>query len=169
MEILLPRELVIGADSFIGRRLKQLTGAEGTSRRGNSEHHLDCHFMDVRYLPSADIVYLCAAANGQKICEGNALAYRVNVDATIRLAKHYQGKAFFVWISSSTVEWANSAYARHKALTETALRMMPGVGIVRAGRVLKSNVDDLCRTLMEVGRNRIEDVTIWGSEEPYEK
>jgi hypothetical protein len=68
------------------------------------------------------------------------------------------------------VEWSNSAYARMKQVTEGILRVMPNVGIVRAGRVVNSNVEDLCKTLIDVGRGKITGVTLWGEDEkPYDR
>jgi dTDP-4-dehydrorhamnose reductase len=164
------RELVVGADGFIGSRLLELTGGLGTSRRVTPDLY---HYMDLALLgslPPADIVYICAGINGAMVCEGNSKAYRINVDGTVRLAQHYSKTGFVVWISSTTVEWSNSAYARMKQVTEGILRVMPNVGVVRAGRVVKSNVDDLCKTMIEIGRDRIQGVTLWGEDEkPYDK
>lgn len=168
------RELVIGVDGFIGSRLREMAGAEGTSRRNPTMHQF--HYLDLlgfaeMALPDAAVVYICAGVNGAMNCAGNRDSYRINVDATIRLAQHYSARgAFVVWISSTSVEWSAEAYARQKALAETALRMLPNVGIIRAGRVLKSNVDDLCNHMIAVGRSRIKGVTLWGTDErPYEK
>lgn len=163
-------ELVIGAEGYIGSRLLSLLGpyALGTTRRS----HPYFSYLDMEKigsLPLADIVYICAGVNGAMPCEGNSRAYRINVDATIRLAQHYAKSGFVVWISSTTVEWSNSAYARMKQVTEGILRVMPNVGVVRAGRVVNSNIDDLCKTMIEVGRSRIEGVTLWGEEVPYDK
>lgn len=165
---------MVGADGFIGKRLLELTGGEGTSRGNPIYHHhhvLDLKEFNSDTLPDADVVYICAGVNGAKNCEGNQEAHRTNVDGTIKLAKHYVGHgAFVVWVSSTTVEWANTSYARQKAMTETVLFNVPNVGIVRAGRVLHSNVDDLCNVLMKVGRDGIEGLTLWGTDEkPYDK
>lgn len=161
-------ELVIGGDGFIGSCLVRLAYAVGTSRRkGRGEPHLDLLAIDEAKLPEARIVYLCAGVNGAMACEGSPQAYRVNVDAPIRLAQHYtRSGAFFVWISSTAVEWSGTAYARHKLTAETALRLLPGVGIVRPGRVLASNVEDLCWTMIGIGRHRREGITLWRTEEP---
>jgi dTDP-4-dehydrorhamnose reductase len=163
-------ELVIGGEGYIGSRLlKMIPGASATTRRS----HLWMSFMDlanVGSFPLADIVYICAGVNGAMACEGNSKAYRVNVDGTVKLAQHYSKTGFVVWISSTTVEWSNSAYARMKQVTEGILRVMPNVGIVRAGRVVNSNVEDLCKTLIDVGRGKITGVTLWGEDEkPYDR
>jgi dTDP-4-dehydrorhamnose reductase len=147
----------------------EMSGAEGACR-GNPlyhNHHL-INLLDFTDVPPADIVYICAGVNGALRCEGSPEAYRTNVDGTIRLVRAYSS-AFVVWISSSTVEWGNSQYARMKAQVEAVLLNNPNVGIVRAGRVLESNVDDLCTTLLKVGRGRIGHLTLWGAEETYQK
>lgn len=167
-------ELVIGADGFIGAALQRMSGARGTSRRNPTllpnDYYLDLLNFTAQDLPPADIVYLCAGVNGAKSCEGNQESYRVNVDATIRIARHYKEcGSFVVWISSTTVEWSATDYARQKALSEIGLSLL-GAGIVRAGRVLQSNVYGLCQTMLQVGRDGVQGVTLWGvDEKPYEK
>lgn len=122
-------------------------------------------------LPEADIAYLCAGVNGTLTCARDPQgSFRVNVDGTLYVAERYRGKSFVVWISSTTVEWCSEAYAVQKRTAETVLRTMPHVGIVRAGRVTKENVSDLCETLVEVGRSGKSGVTVWNPDEkPYER
>lgn len=160
---------MIGCTGFIGSRLMRLSGAEGACR-GNPIYH-SYHVVDLINpvdLPDADIVYLCAGVNGQPRCEGNPVAYKTNVDGTIGITRSYVNRgSFVVWISSSTVQWANSQYSRMKALVETVFITMPNVGIVRAGRVLDSNVNDLCKTMIQVGRGRVQGLTCWGDELEY--
>jgi hypothetical protein len=162
------RELVVGCQGYIGAKLMHLSGAEGASH-GNPNYH-PYHLVDLKYPldptpPQTEIAYICAGINGAQKCEGNAEAYRINVDGTVELAKHYtQQGTFVVWISSRSLEWSTSAYARQKQIAEAMLYPL-GVGIVRAGRVTADNVDDLCATLMEVGRGRIGGLTIWGTDD----
>jgi dTDP-4-dehydrorhamnose reductase len=178
------RELVIGADGFVGARLKELSGAVGTTRRKpkrrgpkrrNSTragtHHLDLLAIDEAKLPVADVVYLCAGVNGTMNCEGNRPSWYVNVDAPLQLARHYGGRgAFVVIISSTTVEWSGSAYARQRAQVEAALFGNPNVGIVRAGRVTRDNRDDLCAVMMRIGRGGVAGIAMWNrDEQPYAK
>ena len=147
-----------------------MPGAAGTTRRRGKGTLLDLRFP-VR-VPDADVVYICAGANGAKACEGEQDSFLVNVDAPIDIARQVFARGgFTVWISSMSVEWfAGGAYQRQKLAAECVLRTMPSVGIVRAGRVTKDNVDDLCETLIRVGRNRVSGVTRWGSDEiAYQK
>lgn len=146
--------------------MTRLGGAAfGTSRRdGESDFTFDLlNFDDV---PPADVVYVCAGANGAKMCEGNQIAFRVNVDAPGEIARIVTRRGgFVVYISSMSVEWLSTAYQRQKLTAETLLRAMPGVGVVRAGRVLASNMNDLCDTMIRVGQGRIEGVTRWGNDD----
>lgn len=155
--------IVIGATGFVGNHLMRRLGCPGTSRRGGLIP-FDLLAMDFSALEPFDTVYLCAAMNGAKACEGSQEAFVANVDAPIELARSV--RAFVVWIGSMGVEWfAAGAYQRHKLTAETVLRTMPNVGIVRAGRILASNLDDLTDTLIRVGANRMAGVTRWGNED----
>lgn len=159
-------------DGFIGRNLCQhLPHAIKTTRR-NSRLETAHYFDMVRSipLPGADVVYLCAGINGTLTCANDPQrSWRVNVDGTIRVAEHYVGKAFVVWISSTTVEWLTEHYGRQKRAAECHLRTLPHVGIVRAGRVLQSNVDDLCKLMIDIGRNKKRGVVLWNEDEkPYQ-
>lgn len=161
-------EIIVGVDGFIGSNLaKKLPDAIHTT-------HKPRPFIDGRWpfdllefgpLPEGDVVYICAGINGHKRCEGNPASHHINVDATIRLAKHYVAKgAFPVWLSSRSLEWSMTTYSRQKAMAECALITMP-VGIVRAGRVTPQNVGDLCDTLISVGRGRKPDLFVWGTDD----
>lgn len=167
------RELIIGMDGFIGRHLcKHLPQAQCTTRR-NAELETAHYFDLVKQgpLPSnIDIAYLCAGVNGTLTCMRDPQhSYRANVDGTIYVAEHCREVgAHLVWIGSTTAEWMREDYGIQKRTAETCLRTMPNVGIVRAGRVLQSNVDDLCRLMIPIGRERRRGVFIWGEDEaPY--
>lgn len=166
------RELVIGSTGFVGSNLcRHLPAAAHTARRPQemeTSYHFD--LLSQGPLPFADIVYLCAGVNGTLTCANDPQrSWRVNVDGTIYVAEHYNAEgAFLVWISSTTVEWLSEHYGRQKRAAEAHLRAMPNVGIVRAGRVMKSNVDDLCRTMIKIGHNKERGLWLWGEDEkPY--
>lgn len=164
------KELVIGATGFIGAALMaKLPGAEGTARRPGATHVLD--LLGPIDLPAADVIYVCAGANGAKACEGNQEAFRVNVDAPIEIAREAQlFRGHVVWISSMSVEWLSTAYQRQKLAAEGVLRLMPNVSVVRAGRVVKTNVDDLCDAMIAAGRSRRPGLVRWGNDElAYQK
>lgn len=165
-------ELIIGMDGFIGRNLhRHLPDALVTTRRTNRLE--TAKYFDLARpgpLPDADVVYLCAGVNGTLTCANDPQrSWRVNVDGTIHVAEYYADKAFVVWISSTTVEWLTEHYGRQKRAAECHLRTLSHVGMVRAGRVLQSNVDDLCRLMIDIGRTKSRGVVLWNEDEkPYQ-
>lgn len=165
-------DLIIGGDGFIGRNLcRHLPNAAITTRRNGSLGQNAFYFdMEKRGpLPDADIVYICAGVNGTLTCSQEPQrSYRVNVDGTIYIAEHYRDRAFVVWISSTTVEWLTEHYGRQKHTAELYLRAMPHVGIVRAGRVMQSNVDELCTLMIRMGLGQEHQIVLWNEDErPY--
>ncbi len=174
------RELIIGGDGRVGSALRRhLPDAMWTSRRGSSFGAIRFDMLERGPLPDADIVYMCAGMNGGLSCAQDIqTSYRVNVDGTIHVAEwyrergspsNYNSTAFVVWVSSTTVEWQMDPYGREKRVVETALRTMPHVGIVRAGRVLAANIDDLCRLMIRIGRERDRRLTLFAEDErPYD-
>lgn len=157
-------ELIVGSSGKIGAALaRKIPEARTTTRKELDLLKLeeaDSAIFDV------DVIYLCAGANGAYRCEGKPESFTVNVDAPVaiaRLADSYG--AFLVYIGSQSVEWQDGAYPRQKLAAECQLSGLDHVAIVRAGRVLDSNVDDLCETMMRVGRDRIAGVTRWGSDD----
>lgn len=170
------RELIIGMDGFIGRNLcRHLPDAIWTTRRYRELQEGDSQvlyfdMLEHRCVPEAEVVYLCAGVNGPLTCDNDKHgSYRTNVDGTIWIADQVaKRKDFLVWISSTTVEWMSEAYATQKRQAETYLRALD-VGIVRAGRVLQSNVDDLCKLMIQVGRSRKRGLFLWNeNEQPYQ-
>jgi nucleoside-diphosphate-sugar epimerase len=160
-------DLVIGARGFIGSALLRRLGpaACGTSRReGEADYVFD--LLNFSEVPPADVVYICAGANGAKACEGSQQAFLVNVDAPVRIAELVAARGgFSVYISSMSVEWLSTAYQRQKLAAEMMLRSMPAVGILRAGRVLASNINSLCDAMADVGHRRVRGVTRWGNDD----
>lgn len=158
------REAVLGANGYIGRHLAEILPDAMHIGRGS----IDLRMLPAQrtLAPACDILYLCAGANGAKACEGNQDSFIVNVDAPIFLAeKMAERGGFMVFISSMSIEWLDTAYQRQKLAAETVLRTMPNVGIVRAGRVVDGNIDDLCATMLKIGRNRLRGVTRWGNDD----
>jgi nucleoside-diphosphate-sugar epimerase len=160
-------ELIIGGDGFLGSHLRKWLPEALVTTRGHAvHHHLD--LLNPGEVPQCDIAYFCASINGFQPCQGNVYAYRTNVDGTLAVCRKLlkQG-SFVVWISSCAVEWSiGHSYALQKQLVEIALQMQPNCAVVRSGRILPSNVDDLCKTVIKVGHERIEGVTLWGINEP---
>lgn len=153
--------IVIGA-GYIGRRLSKKLGCKATTRA--EFNLLD---FDPSFLKDYSTIYLCAGANGAKRCEGQQDAYRANVDATQKIARH---SLFLVWISSMSIEWSEGAYQRQKRQAEALVSNMDNVATIRAGRVVDSNIDDLCDLMVEVGTKRVSGLYRWGNDDiAYQK
>jgi len=146
-------ELIIEQDGFIGGHLcTHLPNALRTTRRRWEGNALFYDMLQKGPLPCADVVYICAGVNGNLPCAREpSISWRTNVDGTIHIADHFKD-AFVVWISSAAVEWSAEIYGSQKRIVETYLRALPNVAIVRAGRVLRSNVDILCAKMIALGR-----------------
>ena len=107
------RPLIVGADGLIGRALSQHFAAAGvpaleTNRRsGGGRLVLDLAALPADWAPPAgiDAAFLCAAVTSEATCRDQPeLARRVNVEATIELARRLTaGGAFVVLLSSSLV------------------------------------------------------------------
>ncbi len=164
---------VIIGEGFIGGMLARLIpDAIQTTRRPRVlDGRWPYDMTEGGSLPDVEVAFLCAGVNGSLSCARDPQgSYRTNVDGTVRVAEHYRGKAFLVWLSSTTVEWSSDDYGTQKRMAESILRQMPHVGIVRAGRVTTGNVRDLCRKMIEVGEAKIPGVHLWGEDEkPYEQ
>lgn len=166
------RELIIGGEGRIGSALRRHLPDAAWTTRGLPLDKAAYYFDLLEYgeLLDTDIVYVCAGVNGAlTVAQNPQMAYRTNVDGTVYIAERYRDTgAFVVWISSTTVEWQNEGYGNQKRITEGLLRTMPHVGIVRAGRVLAENVDDLCRLMIRIGRERDRRLTLFAEDErPY--
>ena len=154
----------------MGERLVKRLGCQGTSRRFPSNYaYFDMLTPDFGLLAPYDVIYLCAAHNGSKSCEGNQDSWRVNVDSPIDIALNCKS-SFIVWFSSLSIEWLDGAYQRQKRQTEAVLRLMPNVSIIRPGRILNSNVEELVDLVLLVSRSKTKGVTRWGTDGiPHQK
>lgn len=147
------RVLIVGMDGFIGSRLFAWMSAGvgmevfGTSRRGNGIG-LDLLNLEpvLEYIPSCDVVYLCAGMSRFIDCESQPEAYRVNVDAQIAIARCWPWKVVF--LSSDAVERAlHTNYGMQKALCEMGLRAVCYPVIVRLAKVTHENIGSACEFL----------------------
>jgi dTDP-4-dehydrorhamnose reductase len=161
------KALIVGGDGFIGSALVRHLTKDGntvlaTTRR-NRESPLFLDMLEkIGELPPVDVVFLVAAVQTFQGCEGNPEAYRVNVDATVEIARRtWCLGAFPVFISSDCVEWGGAtAYARHKSLVEMVIHSLGGA-IVRPSRVWNARVFELCQLLEDVGREKLAGVHRW--------
>ena len=80
-------------------------------------------------------------------CEDKPMAYRVNVDGPLEVARRTTGK--IIYLSSEAVERAlHTNYGMHKALAELALRTQCDPIIVRLSKV--DRVQDCCEYLVSL-------------------
>ena len=157
---------VVGADGLIGSALMAYSArlgldVLGTSRQARSDRLVPADGLALNLAalpgdwtppPRVSMAFLCAAMTGQADCEREpALARRVNVEATVQLAKALvAGGAFVVFVSTSLVFDGTApfcrpdqpvapmgTYARLKAEAEARLLALgPQVAVVRITKVL---------------------------------
>ncbi len=157
--------LVIGGDGLIGSGIKSWLWPDvvATTRRHDGVFHGSI-FLDLlqppEELPHADVAYICAGINGIRENEGNATAWRTNVDGVISVIR-LLGEAFIVYISSSAVEWSDTSYARQRALVECGLRFRGHGAIVRPQRVTRDNVNVFAQYIAEIGQTQRVGVYQW--------
>lgn len=164
------RALVIGGDGFLGRALVAALKDAGESVRCTTRRPAfigAADYLDlaepIPALPDVDVVYLVAAITTFQACEGNAEAWRVNVDAPIEVAMQAIDRgSFVVFVSSDAVEWCGAtAYARTKAAAEVAIRTLRHSAIVRPARIGPQRVNELCELMIGIGRDRKAGVYRW--------
>lgn len=149
--------VIVGTSGFVGSNLLRVAKAMGKDVASFARHEFDIVKDNLKFFPK--VLYLMAGCNGFQKCEGNHMAYRTNVDGTIRMAKK---AAHMVWLSSDSVEWADTAYARQKQLAEIGLQSIGNTSIIRCARITKDNIDDLCRVILERGEEQRPGLYLWG-------
>ncbi len=155
--------LVVGGDGLIGGALKSFFEPDviATSRRQNDSSSV---FLDLMLPPdqlmTADVAYFCAGVNGIRENEGNAIAWRTNVDGTIAVIKLVP-EAFVVYLSSNAVEWSDTSYARQRGAVELFLQTRGRAAIVRVQKVTKDNVAQFVLFLVKIGQKQRDGVYHW--------
>ena len=167
--------LVIGGDGLVGSALRSKLNSrhlawQATSRRAIPTEAwpgpvlLDLAAIDWQYLPmiTRGTVYLVAYMSKFIDCESNPLAWRVNVDAQIELARQYSRHgAFVVFISSEAVEKAGgTAYGRQKAHVESYMRTIDAA-IIRPSRIPPNRVDYFAKVVVDIGVERKPGLMRW--------
>jgi dTDP-4-dehydrorhamnose reductase len=163
----MPRCLVIGADSTLGRSLARRLAGEGwethgTTRRrdtvGPTRLYLDLTAPETwRNLPKAEIVWLMAGATRQIECRRDvAGTWRINVDHTLALARLLAGQGARIVFPSTNLVFDGTRpnprpldapspvgdYARQKAAVEQGLLNLSQASavILRPGKVLSPHL-----------------------------
>src|SRR5690348_8838665 len=100
--------LLVGSSGVLGTAIR--LAKQGTACMPYTQRLEDIPRRD-------DMIYscaiLCAGTKGHAECEGNAEAFRADVDGNIRLAKHLlRQNTFVVFVSTDAVEKMAGAYAR---------------------------------------------------------
>ena len=143
------KALVIGGTGFIGSHLVDTLNTAGHKVWFTTRRTWDLAFPG-EDLPDSDVVYICAAMSRFIECEDKPMAYRVNVDGPLEVARRTTGK--IIYLSSEAVERAlHTNYGMHKALAELALRTQCDPIIVRLSKVDGFLVDRMLRLSSELG------------------
>jgi dTDP-4-dehydrorhamnose reductase len=107
------RTLVVGADGLIGAALAQ----RGDDVVGLTRRDLDLSAPPASWpeLPAVDVAFLCAAESRLEACERDPEGTRrVNVTATVELARRLRDRgAFIVFLSSNHVFDGREPHRRH--------------------------------------------------------
>ena len=143
------RVLVVGGNSFIGARLVEKLRQAGHEVLFTTRSI--CNLLDLpQKLPSADIVYICAAMTKAFECERKpAQAHRINADAPRAIADLVH-PAKIVFLSTDAVEDASrTIYGETKWRAEIKLDRYDPV-IVRLSKVIPQMLDDCCDRLIEM-------------------
>lgn len=165
--------LLIGGYGLVGTAIREVLAANAasfipTTRREPPPGwlHLDLAKPMAWQLPMATRVLLVAALPGFGPCEGNPLAYRINVDAPIEIAREMLSKQptrppFITFMSTDAVENLGlNAYARHKQIVECYMRTI-GAAIIRPSKITPDNVAEFARAAVAISDARRPGIYHW--------
>lgn len=171
------RALVVGGDGLIGAAVAKACREHGlavvaTTRRPGEINSLARPYLDLerppRHLPACDVAFLCAGIKGFRECEGNAQSWRVNVDGVLAVGRRLLRQMdvpFIVYVSTSAVEWLDTAYARQRAMVEGGLLAMSDandqVAIVRADKFTAETAPELAHRMIEIAHARADGIHHW--------
>ena len=149
--------LVYGASGLLGKKLMLCLGRQGIATTCRLEERRN--FVSGSY----EGLILAAGTKGFAACEGNAAAFRADVDGNIYLGREANKAGIFtVFVSTDAVEVAcGSAYARNRFLVELALGSLPRVGIFRPGRFDESTAFEAAKACVSILTYQKEGITRW--------
>lgn len=143
------KHLVIGGESFIGRQIVNSLGCSWTSRRWATHHYQHFNVLNGNPPEWADKVFMCAAVTGFAACESDPDAYRVNVDAPLRIARAMPKTSKFIFLSSEAVRTAlHTNYGLMKALAEQGLLAIGNTVAIRLPRVTQENSKEIVEKIV---------------------
>ena len=150
--------LLIGKDGQLGRAFYDYAKCVGTSRHVGAKPYFQLTDDPWKLQYSPEVVFLVAAKTKFRDCEIDDDAWSVNVDSPIRIASRFSG-SFIVYISSEAAEWSgHTAYGDQKRFAEIGLRAVvpyQRLAIVRPDKVTPDRIDDLCKLLEKIGKEKI--------------
>ena len=143
-----PKYLILGANGYIGQALAEVMEESGCDVSVLSRQEFDIT-TEVPSDWNYDAVFICAGMSKFIECEEDRMAYRVNVDGPMGIARKIPK---MVYLSSDVVERAlHTGYGLQKAVAEVGLLAMGNVVVARiCKRVNRANIVSVCKALVEI-------------------
>ena len=144
-----PKYLILGSNGYIGQALAEVMEEMGCDVSALSRQDFDVTGEVPVEFANHDAVFMCAGMSKFIECEEDRMAYRVNVDAPLAIARCSNK---FVYLSSDVVERAlHTSYGLQKALAEVGLLAIGNTVIARiCKRVNRANIASVCKALVEL-------------------
>jgi dTDP-4-dehydrorhamnose reductase len=139
------RVLILGANGYIGTYLSEcLTSRFDVSALSKQEFDITGEIP--ADFANYDAVFVCAGMSKFIECEEDRMAYRVNVDGPMAIARRVPR---MIYLSSDVVERAlHTGYGLQKAVAEVGLLAMGNVIVARiCKRVNRANIAAVCKAL----------------------
>ena len=149
--------LVLGASGTLGKQLMVCLGRQGEAAGFRLE---DKHYLMASHYEG---LILAAGTKGFAACEGNAAAFRADVDGNIWYAREASKSGIFtLFISTDAVEVAaGSAYARNRLLVELAIGHLPHIAILRPGKFDATNAFEVAKACVSIVDAKSEGLHRW--------
>ena len=149
--------LVTGGSGCLGTALKPLLPSAWFPTR----QELDLRKPWIKSEITAAI--LAAGTKGFAPCEGNAEAFRADVDGNVWLCKAILSKGgYILFISTDAVEQAaGAAYARNRLLVEQALWFRPRCAVLRPAKFGPAEAPELAKDCIHILSHHLEGVFSW--------
>lgn len=141
--------LIIGANGYIGQALTEVMEEMGCDVSALTRQDFDITGEVPAGFDAYDAVFICAGMSKFIECEEDRMAYRVNVDGPMAVARAVKK---MVYLSSDVVERAlHTGYGLQKAVAEVGLLAMGNVVVARiCKRVNRANIVSVCKALVDL-------------------